>query len=537
MRTLRLHGLLLTAVATFCSSATTFAQPAPAAPPAREVRRLTLEAAVRQGLEQNLGIQVARFAPQVLDLTIAQLVASWNPSLTTSIAGSSVDTPNTSLFSGAAGPKTTDHRLLSNVSLTQTLRRGGSYSIGWDNSRSTTTNIFSNFSPQVNSSLSVSIVQPLLRNFRIDSVRQQVEVAGKNRDVSNLTLQASILNTSRAVRNAYWDLSYAIAFLKVQQQSLQLAQESLRQNRARVEIGTMAPLDIVAAESEVAQREEAVIVAEAGIDRAEDVLRVLIYDASSPDFWTVRIEPGDEAPFQATPVDVDGAVRRALDRRTDLQQSRKALEATDVNIRYFENQILPEVNAVFDYGLAGLGGSQLVRGDGFPGPIVGRTNRSFGSVLGDLFGNDFPRWTLSLNVRYPLGASPQESTLARTRLQSSQAQAQLKNQQVQVAAQVRDAGRTVQMNQKRVASTRVSRGLAERRLEAEEKKFAAGQSTSFFVFQAQRDLALAQNNELRAVLDYNKALVDFETIQEAPPGGAATVATVGTAAPEVQLQF
>ena len=137
-------------------------------------------------------------------------------------------------------------------------------------------------------------------------------------------------------------------------------------------------------------------------------------------------------------------------------------------------------------------------------------------MLGDVFGNAFPTWTFGVTVGYPLGTSTPEANLARARLQYSQAQTQLRNLELQVATQVREAARPVQTNQKRVDSTRAARELAERRLEAAEKKFAAGIETSFFVFQAQRDLAQARTTEVRAISDYNKSLVDFEAVQEVP---------------------
>jgi outer membrane protein TolC len=318
------------------------------------------------------------------------------------------------------------------------------------------------------------------------------------------------------VRTAFWDLAFAIASLRVQQQSLDLANQSLRDTRARVEIGTTPPIDVVEAEAEVATREEAVIVAEAQIASAEDTLRALIYDPSMPDFWNIRIEPAELPPFAPTSVNFDAAVKNALDRRTDLQQARKNLEANDVNIRFFQNETLPDVTASFNYGLTGLGGTQFLRGEGFPGPIIGQSQRSFASVIQDLFANDFPNWTASLNVSYPLGRTQSEAALARARLQYNQTQTQIRNQELQVSTQVREAGRQVQTNQRRVETTRASRQLAERRLDAEERKFQAGTSTSFFVFQAQRDLAQARNNELRAILDFNRSVVDFDTVQEAP---------------------
>jgi HAE1 family hydrophobic/amphiphilic exporter-1 len=144
------------------------------------------------------------------------------------------------------------------------------------------------------------------------------------------------------------------------------------------------------------------------------------------------------------------------------------------------------------------------------------SQRGYGSVLGDAFTNAFPTWTLGVTISYPIGASTAETNLARTKLQYSQAETQLKNLELQVATQVRDVGRQVQTNQKRVDTTRAARELAERRLEAAEKKFAAGIETSFFVFQAQRDLSQERINEVRAISDYNKSLVDFEAVQEAP---------------------
>jgi outer membrane protein len=155
-----------------------------------------------------------------------------------------------------------------------------------------------------------------------------------------------------------------------------------------------------------------------------------------------------------------------------------------------------------------------VRGAGFPGPVIGQSERSFASVLQDLFANDFPTWTASVSVSYPLGTTPQEAGLARARLQYTQSQTRLRSQQLQVVAEVRQTVRQLATNLQRMETTRVSREAAERRLQAEERKLTAGTSTSFFVFQAQRDLAQARTTELLAILDYNRSLIDFETVQE-----------------------
>ncbi len=514
-----------TPVSAFAQTAPNPQEPQATAP---TTRKLTVEDAVKLALEHNLGVQVARVNPQIQDYTVAQARAGWALTLTSSFATNSNTQPPRNVFSGGT-TRITNEQTSGSLGVQQNIPWGGGfYSASWDSFRSTTSNVFTSFDPQLSSNVNLQFVQPLLRNFNIDAIRQQVLVGQKNREIADIDLQQTIATTSRNVRNAYWDLSFAIASLEVQKQSLDLAQESLRNNRSRVEIGTMAPIDIVEAEAEVAQREEAVILAEAAIARAEDVLRALIYDPAMPDFWTIRIEPAQLPAFQPVVVNVEEAVGTALDRRTDLRSTRKTIEANDVGIRYFRNQTMPDVNAQVDYGLAGLGGTGLNRGVGALGPgtgeVLSRTQRGYGAVLGDLFNNRYPVWTLSLNVGYPIGTSNAEASLARARLQNSQAQTQLKNQQLQVATQVRDVGRQVQTNQKRVEATRASRQLAERRLEAEEKKFQAGMSTPFFVFQAQRDLAQARANELRAVTDYNRSIVDFETVQEAPlfGGGSAT---------------
>lgn len=516
-------GFFLTAIA---------AAPVAAQTTGEQVRRLTVDEAVRLALDNNLGIQVARYDPQVQDLSVALARAAWVPSFTTTAQGSSTDTPNSSFLSGATTGqnKTINRRLASNVGVTQQTPWGGSYSVGWDSTRSTTSNVFSNFSPQLQSSLSLDIRQPLLRNFGIDSLRQQVILSEKNRDISDFQLQQTIATTSRAVRNAYWDLAYANASLVVQRQSLDLANESLRETNARIQIGTTPPIDAVEAQAEVATRQQAVIVAQAQIENAEDTLRALIFNQSSPDFWTTRIEPTDLAAFQPSTVDVDTAVRNALQMRTDLRQARKSLEASDINIRYFRNQTLPDVTAQFDYGLTGLGGTPVARTNNLGIPVTTTaTQRSFASVLGDLFGNQYPNWTLALNISYPIGRSQQEANLARAQLQTTQAETQLKNAELQVVTQVRNVARQVNTSQQLVSSTRVARELAEQRLDAEQKKLAAGTSTNFLVFQAQRDLAQARNDELNTILAYNRAEVDLATVQVAPVAGG-NVATVATAA-------
>jgi len=500
-------------------------QPAPATD-GRPVRRLTADEAVKLAIENNLGIQISRVDPQIEDLNIAAARGAWAPAFNTQFQNNSIQRPSANIFTGSQEANFKQDNFTSNFGITQNLPWGGVYDVGWDNSRVTSNNQGNLWKPQLNSTLAFNYQQSLLRGWSIDNTRQQLWVSEKNREIADVGLRQTLVSTTRTVRNAYWNLAYAVASLAVQQQSLALAEESLRNTRSRVEIGTTPPIDIIEAESEVAARQEAVIVAEAQIATAEDTLRALVFDPAMPDFWNLRIEPTELPPFQPTNVDVDVAVRNALERRTDLAQTKRSMEASEINIRFFRNQTLPDVQGNLNYGLAALGGTRLpTQFDPFA------LQKSYGSVLRDLFGLNSPSWTASLNITYPIGTSQADANLARTRLQYSQSQTRLKNQQLQVATQVRQQARNVQTNQQRVQSTRASRQLAERKLEAEQRKFQAGTSTSFLVFQAQRDLSLARNNELRAILDYNQSVVDFETVQEVPigaGGGGVTATTVST---------
>jgi len=509
---------------------------AAAQPQSGAVRRLSIDEAVTMAMEQNLGIRIQRFDPQIQDTSVAQARAFWAPNFTTNFNRNSQTLQSTNAFT-SSGTSTLNQSFFNQVIFSQTLPTGAQYSATWNNSRTTTTNLSEIFIPRLGSGLNLQFSQPLMRNFEIDQIRQQVTNSRKSRELSDIQLNGVITGTLRAVKNAYWDLSYAIANLKTQQQSLALAQQSLKDNQKRVEIGTMAPIDIVQAQAEVASNESGVIVADAAIKTAQDNLRALILDPGTPDFWNVEFEPTDAASFAAQAIDVDGAVRNALDKRSDLRSAKNSLSQSEVNIKYYRNQTKPEVDANISYLTNVSGGTLLSPVTDLNAIIAGTATRSvlsqrgFGTVLGDIFQNAYPNWTVGVSINYPLGSNVALANLARVRLQFEQAQAQLKNLEMQVATQVRGVARNVQTNQQRVQSARASRELQEKKLEAEEKKLAAGMSSTFFVFQAQRDLALARTVEIQAISDYNKSLVDFEAVQQVPlGGGGGGITTAGSGA-------
>src|ERR1700730_3478374 len=333
---------LVPAVCAFAQSGQLTAQTAPTAQAAGPVRRISADDAVQLALEQNLGIQIERVNPRIQDVAVAQARSLWVPTVSSTLSNNSTTSQAISAFSGGQ-TQVNDSRFTTLFGVSQLLPTGANYSVSWNNWRGTSTNVFNSYDPQLSSTVSLNATQPLLRNFKIDTARQQLELSRKDRDAADLQLRSTIVATTRNVKNAYWELVYQISSLNAAQQSLDLAKRVLGDNEKRVQIGTMAPIDIVEAESEVARNESPEIIAQAAIKSAEDQLRALIYDPSSPDFWTLTIEPSETAPLQAQSVNVDEAMRRAVANRVDIKQAKNGLEHGDINLPYYRNHSLPDV--------------------------------------------------------------------------------------------------------------------------------------------------------------------------------------------------
>ena len=372
--------------------------------------RISIDDAVRLALEQNLSLQVQRLDPQIQGLNIDLIKTAWTPVVSGTVTNASATSPVSSFFAGATDALTND-RFGAAVQADQLLPWGADYNVTWNNTRAKSNSVYDSPNPALGSGLSGSYTQPLLRNFKIDSTRQQLLVGKKNQEMTDVQLRQTVITTVRQVKYAYWNLAYALENLKVQQQSLDIARESLRNNKSRVGIGTMAPIDIVEAEAEVARNEEAVIIAEAQITRAEDALRALIFDPKNPDFWSTTFDLTDPPAFRAQDVDLDAAVKRALENRTDLVNMRKSLEASDINIRYFKNQILPDLNVRAGYGLTGQGGTNYTFSDTFPPVPISIVDNGWGSVYSQMLSNDFHNWSLAVTVGYPIGRSGAEAAL------------------------------------------------------------------------------------------------------------------------------
>ena len=240
--------------------------------------------------------------------------------------------------------------------------------------------------------------------------------------------------------------------------------------------------------------------------------------------WTSSINPVDRPPTTAEPINLEAAVTRALRERTDLQQSKNNLQISDVNLRNQVDLTRPQLNLTASYGLAGLGGPFILNG-GTPGSSV--VPSGYFDALQNVFALDAPTWTIGFTFAYPLGQSTQEANVARSKLSIEQTNTQLKALELQIATDVTNAALTVQSSLESTQASGVARELAQKKLEAAQSKFEVGMSTNYEVVQAQRDFLDAQNNELLAILNYRKALVNFEEVQIVSTSRGVTTAVSG----------
>ncbi|MEE2963263.1 MAG: TolC family protein [Acidobacteriota bacterium] len=472
---------------------------------------LTLDDAIARALERNLDLAVQRLNPLVFDLSLAQQLSFYGPTISSNISNSSRTSPSSTQLDG--GEAVVSDSAIFNGGLNQAVQwGGGSYTVNWNNNRSASTNAFSSFNPSYRSTVQASYTQPLLRGFKIDGTRQQIQVTRINRDIADIDLSQTITNTVSSVRNAYWDLLYATGTLAVQQQALDLAEALIRDNEARVEIGTLAPIDVVQARSEAAARRQTLAQAEQVLATAELALKQLIVRGTDDDYWMSTLNPVDQPTLDVPPIDLAAAIRAALADRTDLARSRRQLDINDVNLSAMRNNTLPAVDLIGTYQLQGQGGTRYLR-SGLGGSVTTKIPGGVGDAFDQLYDAAFPVWTVQLNVSYPLGQSSADAALARAQLQTQQVQAQLRQLQLQVATEVTNAVVQTEAIARRIDAAIAARELAQEQLDAEQSRFEAGLTTNFFVVQAQRDLSSAQDTELRAILDQQKALVELDRVQ------------------------
>jgi HAE1 family hydrophobic/amphiphilic exporter-1 len=474
----------------------------------RPTLRVTADDDVALALNNNLLLKRDRFGPQIADLDVNASTTVWTPELSTRLGTTGSEAPASTAFDRL--PSIVDRQFSSEAAWAQRLPWGSSYRLSWNGVRHTSNSALARFDPELRAGATATFVQPLLKGLRFDEARAGYRTSLQGRAIADTALNTAVAATRRQVLYAYWTWVYSRDYLSVQRESLALAQALLDGNRARVAVGAMATVDVIEAEAEVARRSEAIIVAEKNVANTEDVVRMLAFDSSDPRSGAA-LEPSIAEPGASYV-----SVEQALGNRQDLVALRASIEIDTIATRRFRNDTLPDASLRVDYSRLGIGGTELQRAQGFPGPVTGTVDQSFGSVLGDLARSRYSAWSAGLTVSYPIGDARAKADAARAALKQRQSEAALRAAEQHVATEVRAAVREADANRRRLDSTATAVALSERRLEAEQRKFAVGLSTSFFVFQAQRDLAQAREAALRSTLDYRLSSADIDAVQFIP---------------------
>jgi len=282
-------------------------------------------------------------------------------------------------------------------------------------------------------------------------------------------------------------LVFANENLKVAQSALRAAEELLAGNRAKAKAGVMAVVEVLQAEAGVASRVEQIIIAQKAIQDQEDQLRRLLNPNEAELREDLQLEPKDKPLQSLEAISLEEALDVALERRPEVIQAKKNIDTSSLNTKFARNQLLPTLSVQGTMGLSGLGSGT-------------------GDMLNRNFSGDFYNYGGGVVLSYPLGNRAAQSQFSRRQLEQRNAEASLQSVRQQVIVGVREAVRRVQTDFKRIETTRSARILAEKQLQAEQERFRVGLSTTIFVLQFQRDLAVARANELRAIVDYNKSL-------------------------------
>jgi outer membrane protein TolC len=483
--------------------------------------RLSLHESAAMALAHNINLEVSRLVLASSQGGIVAATGIFDPLLSADFTEQSQMSASTNVLAGA---RTLEQKQrLFSLGLSQFLPIGTTLSLGWENNRASTNSGYYYVNPSYGSGLFLSLTQPLLRGFGTDVNRQGIEVARRNHDISRLQFEQIVIATLQQVETGYWNLVYAIDNLKVKEQSLKLAQDLLDQTRTRVRIGTSAPIDIVQSEATVAAREQEIIVAANAVEAAADSLKQLM-GFEDPEDWQTHIVPTDSLETEAEGVDLSAAIETALARRLELKQRQLEAEIGEVALLAADNAVRPRVDLKLDYGYNGSNVLYEVGPDGQPAVVGGDWNDS----LQQLVEGDYPAWSAGVVFSYPLGNNQAQAQRAQRRFELGAARQTQAVERQAVIADVRSAVRNLDDSAKAIAAAVKARELAERNLDAEQKKFANGMSTNYQVLEIQEDLAAAQAAELLSRMAYRRSTVAYHvsagtlladmgvTLEEAP---------------------
>jgi outer membrane protein TolC len=462
--------------------------------------RMTLEQCLVRAMEKNLGLQVQIRNPELSELGVSLAGEKFLPTLSFQYGRQSNQSASASWISSSTLTKSNSF----SADLTQTLPTGGTLEASLSNGMTDTNQRFQTINPYYSSQLTFGFRQPFLRDFGPAISRREILVARNNRDIAEQTFKQTLLGTLYTVEEAYWNLVFAVENLKAMRQSLALAENMLDRNKQELAIGMMAPIEVLSAESEVASRRADILQSEVLVKNRADNLRTLLNLAEKGETDAPPLVPVDTPSTTPRVLAMDTALALALANRPELENALLDLKNRNLDLVYARNQLLPQLDLTANYWSPSISGTQILyqNGDPLTGVIIGTIPGGSSQAMKDALKFKYKNWSVGLTVSIPLNTIFSRAQAGRAAVSLEQSKLAAENTKQQIFLEVRSAVRDVENNAKRVEGYAAALKLAEKRLEAEERKAKSGLSTSYTVLQVQRDLALARSNELQSRIDY-----------------------------------
>lgn len=466
----------------------------------------TLQDVIQMTIKNNVSIAVEEFRSKIKKEEVVEQRADFDPNLSMEF---NIDDSNRQFASFFADPNVSDNRTTSwSAGIDQKLVTGTEYELKYEGAKDTTNSTFSGLNPQYGGDLTFSVTQPLLKNFGIDVNKTDIYIANNNLAISDYEFKDKVIEIISDAENIYWDLVFSIEDLKVKQKSVERAKDLERRVKAQVEVGTLAPLEILQAQSEVASREEFVLDSEKLIQDNDDKVKNIINLSFASPEGQKPIRPVDRPKFDiGPPIHLEESINTAIAQRPDYLQLKKELDSRNIMVKFNENQTYPSLDLVGSFNLNGISGNSSP-----PPPPFNDFHGDYGTAFDNMLDPTFRAWEVGVKLNYPLGNRAARSRLSASKLEASQMLLEIKNKEKDIIIEVREAVRKINTDIKRVQAARIARKLAEETLSAEEKKFEVGLSTSFNVLEFQTDLAEQQSKELKAVIDYNKSHINLRKV-------------------------
>ncbi len=473
------------------------------------VVRWTLRDAIIAALDKNVDIELERENVRLAGYDIVAARGFYDFNVGSTFLYESAKRPNTFPFSGTTDNFTLNDTTTFNFTAFKNLEKYGSRIDASFSNRRVANNV-NLFSPQFSPVLTVNLTQPIMRNYKIDTTRRQISINKKRLDLSDAQFRQRAIEIISRVQQAYWDLAFAIRDEEIQRQSVDLAATQLSNNQRQVEVGTLAPIDVVSAATQLESRRQQVFVAMNVVAQAENALKNLTVDGPQDALWKAQIVPVESFEIKPVVLPLGDAVKLAQENRPEVRQLFLQKEINNIDIDFFRNQAKPQVDFIASYGTLGLGGSpRSTTGPVQPFPeFVG----GYGTSLKNMFKNDFRTWSVGLQFNFPLRNTTAKANLARARETDKQIQLQNRRLLQNIELEVRNAVQAVETAKMRIEAAKAAREYAEQQYDGEKKKFAAGLSTTFFILQRQTEMSQAQGVELRALADYNKSVAELQRV-------------------------